>query len=74
MFEQVGMSFNRIIYLVKVYHIVQAGVPSCSDDVTHRSCENFKCDVVDVNIEIPADFLNILRPANLYNSFMTPLN
>ena len=37
----------------------QAGVPSCSpvsDDVTHRSCANFKCDVADVNKHIRIDF------------------
>ena len=28
---------------------VQAGVPSCPDAVTWRSCANFKCDVADVN-------------------------
>ena len=28
---------------------VQAGVPLCADDVTLRSCANFKCDVADVN-------------------------
>ena len=28
---------------------VQAGVPSCPDDVTLRSCANFKGDVADVN-------------------------
>ena len=41
---------------MKVYAFVQAGVPSCSDDVTHRSCVNFKCEVVDVNNGIPIDF------------------
>ena len=35
---------------------VQAGDPSCSDDVTHRSCTNFKCKVAYVNIGIPIDF------------------
>ena len=28
---------------------VQAGVPSCPDDVTLRSSVNFKCDGADVN-------------------------
>ena len=28
---------------------VQAGVPSCPDDVTLRSCANFKCGVADLN-------------------------
>ena len=54
--EQVGMSFNGIAYLMKVYAFVQVGVPSCSDDVTHRSCANFKCVVADVNSGIPIDF------------------
>ena len=48
--EQVGVSFNGIAYLMKVCAFVQAGVPSCSDDVTHRSCANFKCEVADDNI------------------------
>ena len=34
----------------------QAGVPSCSDNVTHRSCANFKYEVADVNNGIPIDF------------------
>ena len=28
---------------------VQARVPLCPDDVTLRSCADFKCDVADVN-------------------------
>ena len=28
---------------------VQAGVPSCPDDMTLRSCAKFKYDVADVN-------------------------
>ena len=47
--EQVGMSFYGLPF-------VQAGVPSCSDDVTHRWCANFKCKVTDVNNRIPIDF------------------
>ena len=35
---------------------VQAGVPSCPDHVTLRSCANFKCDVADVNKQIRTDF------------------
>ena len=34
----------------------QAGVPSCPDHVTPLSCANFKCEVADVNNEIPIDF------------------
>ena len=26
------------------------------DDVTHRSCANFKCEVADLNNGIPIDF------------------
>ena len=36
--------------------LVQAGVLSCSDDVTHRSYANFKCEVADVNNGFPIDF------------------
>ena len=54
--EQVGMSFNGITYLMKVYAFVQAGVLSCFDDVTHRSYANFKCEVADVNNGIHIDF------------------
>ena len=50
------MSFDGIAYLMKVYAFVQAGVPSCVDDVTHRSCANFKCEVADVNNGIPIAF------------------
>ena len=28
----------------------------CSEDVTHRSCANFKCEVSDVKNGIPIDF------------------
>ena len=52
--EQVGMSLNGIAYLMKVFFF-QAGVPSCSDNVTHRSCANFKYEVADVNNGIPID-------------------
>ena len=38
---------------------VQARVPSCPDDVTIRSCANFKCDVADVNKEIRTDFSGV---------------
>ena len=38
---------------------VQVGVPSCPDDVTIRSCANFKCDVADVNKEIHTDFRGV---------------
>ena len=38
---------------------VQAGVPSCPDDVTIRSCANFKCDVADVKKEIRTDFRGV---------------
>ena len=31
------------------FAFVQAGTPSCPDDVTLRSCANVKCDVADVN-------------------------
>ena len=48
--------FNGIAYLMKVYAFVQVGVPSCSDDLTHRSSANFKCEVADVNNGIPIDF------------------
>ena len=41
---------------MKVYAFVQAGVPSCSDNVTHRSCANCKCEVADVSNGIPIDF------------------
>ena len=34
----------------------QAGVPTCADDMPHRSCANFKCRVADVNNWIPIDF------------------
>ena len=37
----------------------QAGVPSCPDDVTLCSCENFKCDVADVNKQIGTDFRGV---------------
>ena len=32
---------------------VQAGVPLCSNDVTHHSCVNFKCGVADVTMGFP---------------------
>ena len=48
--------FNGIAYLMKVNVFVQVGVPSCSDDLTHRSSANFKCEVADVNNGIPIDF------------------
>ena len=56
--EQVGMSFSEIAYLMihEGLAFVQAGVPSCSDDVMHCSCANFKCEVADVNNGIPIDF------------------
>ena len=38
---------------------VQAGVPSCPDDVTLRSCANFKCDVADVNNKVRTDFRGV---------------
>ena len=38
---------------------VQAGVPSCPDDVTPRPCANFKCNVADVNKEINTDFRGV---------------
>ena len=51
------MSFNGIDRLLdEGLPFVQAGVPSSSDDVTHRSCANFKCEVADVNNGIPIDF------------------
>ena len=41
--QQVRMSFNGIA------NFVQAGVPLCSDDATHRSCTNFNCDVAYIH-------------------------
>ena len=38
---------------------VQAGVPSCPDDVTLRSSANFKCDVAEVNKQIRTDFRGV---------------
>ena len=38
---------------------VQAGVPSCLDNGTLRSCANFKCDVADVNKYIRTDFRSV---------------
>ena len=46
------MFFDGIACLMKGLTFVQAGVPSCPDDVTLRSCANFKCDVADVNTQI----------------------
>ena len=38
---------------------VQAGVPSCPDDMTLRSCANFKCDIPNVNKSIRTDFRGV---------------
>ena len=35
---------------------VQTGVPSCSNDVKHRSWANFKCEVADATKQICIDF------------------
>ena len=64
---------------------VQAGVPSCSDDVTQRSCVNFKCDGFPL-ISGPSNvflwnlinhgvitFYDISSSNNLYNSYFTKL-
>ena len=57
--QQVDMFFDWDRLLDEGLAFVQAGVPSCRDDVTIRSCANFKCDVADVNKEIRTDFKGI---------------
>ena len=53
-FEQVGMSFNGIAHLMKVQLLFKREFPRVlHDDVTHRSCANFKREVAD---GIPIDF------------------
>ena len=55
--EQIGMSFNGIAHLMKVYLLFKREFPHVlHDDVTHRSCANFKCEVAYVNNGIPIDF------------------
>ena len=39
--------------------LVQAGIPSCPDDVTLRSCANFKYGIADVNKWICTDFRGV---------------
>ena len=47
--QQVGMFFRWDILLDEILAFVQAGASACPDDVTFRSCTNFKCDIADVN-------------------------
>ena len=52
------MSFNRIAHLMKVWLLFKREFPRVlhDDDVTYRSCANFKCEIGDVNNGIPIDF------------------
>ena len=55
--EQLSMSFNEIAYLMEVQRLFKQEFPRVlHDELTRRSCMNFKCEVADVNIAIPIDF------------------
>ena len=51
--------FQRDLQLAEALPFVQARVTSWSDDVTLRSCANFKCVVANVNKQIRIDFWGV---------------
>ena len=58
--EQVGIFFRGFARFMRVSHCSSG----CSlvrdrDDVTHRSCANFKCLVSHVNKQLPVDFMGV---------------
>ena len=58
--EQVGIFFRGFARLVRVSHCSSgSSLVRDRDDVTHRSCANFKCEVSHGNKELPVDFMGV---------------
>ena len=58
--EQVGIFFRGFARLMRVSHCSSgSSLVRDRDDVTHRSCANFKCEVSHVNKQLPVDFMGV---------------